>query len=193
MVGGGTVAERKTGSLLDSGAKVRLVSPTITNQIRQWAELGRIELVEREYSSSDLAGVWLVFAATNNPRVNRQVSEDCELSNLAVNVADDPDRGNFFVPSAVRRGNLTIAISTGGASPLLAAKIRRELEAQYGPEYAEFIEILSDVRRRVLSNVADIAQRKAIFNDLVESDILKLLKEKKYDQVKERLEKCLLR
>ncbi|AEF94401.1 siroheme synthase [Desulfotomaculum nigrificans CO-1-SRB] len=187
VVGGGKVAERKIGSLLECGARVRLVSPQVTDQIKKWADLGQIELLQREYRPSDLTGSFLVFATTDNAEVNCQVARDCGERHLPVNVADNPTHCSFFVPSVIRRGKLSIAISTGGSSPKLAAKIRRQLESQFGPEYAEFLDLLSDVRRQVLADVEDIGQRQAIFYSLVESDILDLLKNKKYDQVKERL------
>ncbi|MEW6066577.1 MAG: precorrin-2 dehydrogenase/sirohydrochlorin ferrochelatase family protein [Bacillota bacterium] len=188
VVGGGKVAERKVGSLLECGARVRLVSPAVTSQIEEWANQGKLELRQRQYQTGDLEGAFLVFAATNQEEVNRRVSEECLSRNLAVNVVDDPPRCNFFVPSVIRRGKLSIAISTSGASPALAAKIRRQLERQFGPEYEEFMEILADLRRQVLAGEADIQQRKQIFSHLVESDILDLLRKKKYDQVKERIQ-----
>lgn len=188
VVGGGKVAERKVGSLLECGARVRLVSPAVTSQIEEWANQGKLELRQRQYQTGDLEGAFLVFAATNQEKVNRRVSEECLSRNLAVNVVDDPPRCNFFVPSVIRRGKLSIAISTSGTSPALAAKIRRQLERQFGPEYEEFMEILADLRRQVLAGEADIQQRKQIFSHLVESDILDLLRRKKYGQVKERIQ-----
>ncbi|WP_337999080.1 bifunctional precorrin-2 dehydrogenase/sirohydrochlorin ferrochelatase [Desulforamulus hydrothermalis] len=187
VVGGGQVAERKVGSLLECGARVIVVSPEVTPAIKEWADQGKLELRRRAYHTSDLAGVFLVFAATNRSEINRQVTEDCLARNLAVNVADDPDACNFYVPSVIRRGKLAIAVSTGGASPALAARIRRLLERQFGPEYQEFMEILADVRSQVLQDVTDIEQRRKIFSHLVESDIIELLRNKEYDQVKERI------
>lgn len=187
VVGGGKVAERKIGSLLEAGAQVRVVSPYVTPMIIDWAQQGKLELLEREYQSSDINGAYLVFATTNNEKVNRLVAEDSRNKNLIVNVADAPEDSSFFVPSVIRRGKLTIAVSTNGASPLLAAKIRRQLELQFGPEYNEFLDILTDIRHEVLANVDDIEKRKKIFRDLVDSDILDLLKQKEYNQVKERI------
>lgn len=188
VVGGGKVAERKIGSLLECGARVRLISPAVTPTLEAWAGQGKLELRQRPYQTADLDGVLLVFAATDQEEVNRRLAEECAARNLAVNVVDDPAKCNFFVPAVIRRGKLTVAVSTGGASPALAAKIRRQLEQQFGSEYEEFTEILEDVRRQVLAGETDIQQRKRIFNDLVESDILELLKEKKYDRVKERIQ-----
>lgn len=187
VVGGGKVAERKIGSLLEAEAKVKVVSPKVTPMIREWALRGKLELLKRDYQTSDLSGAYLVFAATNNNEVNHMVAEDSKNRNLIVNIADAPKDSSFFVPSVIRRGKLTIAVSTSGASPLLAARIRRQLELQFGQEYQEFLDILTDIRQEVLANVQDIEQRKKIFRDLVNSDILDLLKQKKYDQVKERI------
>ncbi|MEW6698210.1 MAG: precorrin-2 dehydrogenase/sirohydrochlorin ferrochelatase family protein [Bacillota bacterium] len=188
VVGGGKVAERKIGSLLECDARVRLISPAVTPTLEAWAGQGKLELRQRPYQTADLDGVLLVFAATDQEEVNRRLAEECAARNLAVNVVDDPAKCNFFVPAVIRRGKLTVAVSTGGASPALAAKIKRQLEQQFGSEYEEFTEILEDVRRQVLAGETDIQQRKRIFNDLVESDILELLKEKKYDRVKERIQ-----
>lgn len=193
VVGGGKVAERKVRSLLECGAVVRVVSPEVTPHIKQWHNQEGLELWQREYQPQDLEDVFLVFAATNQSKVNQRIAEDCRIRNLPVNVVDDPEGCSFTVPSVIRRGKLSIAVSTGGASPLLAAKIRRQLEQHFGPEYGEFLEILSDLRQRVLSEVAEIEDRQDIYRKLIESDILELLKEEKRDQVKERINKCLSR
>lgn len=187
VVGGGPVAERKVGSLLACGARIRLVSPEITPQLEAWAEQGQLDLSRRPYEPADLSEVQLVFVATNHESLNRDIAEACGTRGLWVNVADAPEQSNFFVPSVIRRGKLNIAVSTSGASPLLAARIRRQLEHQFGPEYQEFLELLTEAREQVLSQVADIEQRKKIFKDLVESDLLELLRAKQYDQVKERV------
>lgn len=191
VVGGGRVAERKIGSLLECGAVVRVVSPEVTPLIEQWNHQEKVELRQREYHPNDLDDTFLVFAATNQPKVNQRIVEDCRIKNLPINVVDDPEGCNFAVPSVVRRGKLSIAVSTGGASPLLAAKIRRQLERHFGPEYGEFLEILADLRQRILNEVEEIEDRQVIFGKLIESDILELLKENKRDQVKERIDKCL--
>lgn len=191
VVGGGKVAERKICSLLECGALVRVVSPQVTPLIEQCSRQKKLELIPRQYQSSDLDDAFLVFAATNQPQINHRIVEDCRLRNLPINVVDNPAECNFTVPSVIRRGKLSIAVSTGGASPLMAAQIRRQLEGQFGPEYGEFLEILGDVRQRVLSEVADIEERQAIFRKLIESDILELLKGKKHDLIKERIDKCL--
>ena len=190
VAGGGKVAERKIRSLLECGAKVRLVSPEVTDRIKQWVQQGTLEWLEREYRFQDLAGVFLVFAATDNSKVNQTIARHCFDRGLAVNLVTDPTKGNFHVPAVVRRGKLTLAVSTGGASPLMAARIRRQLETQFGPEYGELLELLADLRCRALDEVEDINRRKAIFTELVESDILELLKAKKYDQAKERVERA---
>lgn len=193
VVGGGKVAERKICSLLECGALVRVVSPQVTPLIEQYSRQNKLELRSRDYQTSDLDGAFLVFAATNQPQVNQRVVEDCRQRNLPINVVDNPAACNFTVPSVIRRGKLAIAVSTGGASPLLAAKIRRQLEGHFGPEYGDFLEILADVRQQVLNDVEDITERQEIFKKLIESDILELLKEGKHDLIKERIDKCLSR
>ncbi len=193
VVGGGRVAERKIGSLLECGAMVRVVSPAVTPLIGQWNCQEKLELRQREYQPNDLDDAFLVFAATNQPKVNQRIVKDCQMKNLPINVVDDPENCNFTVPSVVRRGRLSIAVSTKGASPMLAAKIRRQLAEQFGPEYGEFLEILADLRQRILYEVEEIEERQEIFKKLIESDILELLRENKHGQVKERIDKCLSR
>ncbi|MEG6523505.1 precorrin-2 dehydrogenase/sirohydrochlorin ferrochelatase family protein [Desulfotomaculum sp. 1211_IL3151] len=187
VVGGGSVAERKISSLLACGARVRVVSPEVTPKIMEWYLEGRLELRQRVYQTIDLEGIFLVFAATNFSEVNNNIIRDCREKQLIVNVADNPQQSNFFIPSVVRRGKFAIAVSTSGASPLLAARVKRKLEQSFGPEYEEFMDILIEVRQQVLQDIEDIKLRQKIFKELVDSDILELLRGKKYDQVKERI------
>lgn len=187
IVGGGNVAERKALSLLECDACVYVVSPEITPLLQSLAEEGRIIYRRGCYRSSDLEGVFLVIGSTGREEVNKQVAEDCLARNLIVNIVDDPAKGNFFVPATVRRGSLAIAVSTGGKSPLLARKIREELENVYGPQYGDFLDMLGDLRQKIIQNISDPGKKKEILESLVDDRVLSLLKEGRMDLVKEML------
>lgn len=187
VVGGGQVAERKVQSLLECGARVVVVSPTITPGLARLVEKGRLIYRKGYYTLSDLEGVFLVIGAANREEVNRQVAGDCAERNLIVNIVDDPSKGNFFVPAVVKRGDLSIAVSTGGKSPMLARKIREDLEKTYGAAFGEFLDLLGDLRREVIENVADEELKRKILENLVDDENLSLLKEGCLARVKERL------
>lgn len=191
VIGGGQVAERKVLSLLECGAKVKVVSPKITENLQELVKTGAIEYTAREYCSSDLDGAFLVISATSSEDLNNKIAEECRMRNILINVVDDPDKCSFIVPSVVRRGDLTIAISTSGKSPALAKKIRQELEEHYGPEYGEFIEIMGEIRKKILMEIPNQKQREEIFTKLVHSDILELLKTGNKHLVEERIAQCI--
>lgn len=193
VVGGGQVAQRKVHALLDCGGIVEVISPQLTPVLNELAQNGAIAHRRGIYQASDLTGVFIVIAATSDPEVNRQVAEDCLQRNLLVNVVDDPSRANFFVPATVRRGFLRIAVSTGGKSPLLARRIREELEGLYGTLFEEFLDFLGEIRDNILSSVTDPRQRNLMLRELVDQETLGLLREGHLDRAKERVQKkCLL-
>ena len=168
VVGGGDVAERKIFSLLEAGAKVKVVSPVVTGRIRRLAEDSSITLVLREYRPGDLKGVFLAISATDNPDTNRAITGEAKQNNILLNVVDSPAECNFIVPSVVRRGDLVISISTFGKSPALARKIRERIQRDYGEEYGPLLEILGFCRNPVIKLVPDIETRGRIFKTLVE-------------------------
>lgn len=187
VVGGGQVAERKVHSLIECGARVVVVSPSITPGLKKLLENDKLVYRKGYYSVSDLEGVFLVIGAANREEVNRQVADDCEARNLIVNIVDDQTKGNFFVPAVVRRGDLAIAVSTEGKSPMLARKIREDLEKTYGASFGEFLELLGNLRQEVIQNVTSQELKKKILENMVDSEILSLLKEGYLDKAKERL------
>jgi precorrin-2 dehydrogenase/sirohydrochlorin ferrochelatase len=176
VVGGGEVAERKIETLLAAGARVCLISPGLTPRLSQWVMAGKLVHVCREYLHGDLEGAYLVIGATDDTAINRQVAEDAERAGILVNIVDVPDLCNFIVPSVVVRGDLQLGISTGGKSPALAKKIRRQLEQLYGPEYDEYLNLLGKCRKLILENISDITRRRNIFQALVDSDLIELIK-----------------
>jgi len=150
VVGANPETEGKIRNLLASGAKVRVVSTTETNGVRELAQAGRIELQRREFVPADLDGVTLVLALHEIDSVNEQIYREASSRGVLCNIVDQPDRCHFYYPAVVRRGQLQIAISTGGLSPALASDIRRELDQRFDPGYADWIEALGKARERVL-------------------------------------------
>lgn len=176
VVGGGKVAERKAVALFDAGADLTVVSPELTPHLRELADKGKITYHPKTFNEQDLAGAYLVIAATNDALVNDAVARTCRKHDILVNVATSPDEGTFIVPSVVERGDLLIAISTCGDSPALARRVREELERTYGPEYGVFLEKMALLRRRLLQEVPNEDDRRKVFQALVDADILYLLK-----------------
>ncbi|MCG9967597.1 bifunctional precorrin-2 dehydrogenase/sirohydrochlorin ferrochelatase [Pelotomaculum terephthalicicum JT] len=187
VIGGGQVAERKVCSLLECDASVQVVGPELTPGLRDMAESGRILYRQGQYRPADLDNVFLVICATDNKEVNQQVAGDCTDRNLFVNIVDDPKKCNFFVPAVVKRGALSIAVSTGGKSPLLARKIREELETAYGLQYGEFLDLIADIRQDVINNISDPKKKKEILENMVCDEVLCFLKSGRMDLVKERI------
>ncbi len=176
VVGGGEVAERKSGSLIIAGAHLVVVSPDLTHSLQDLAEQGKLIHRKKNFEANDLRGAFLAVAATDDPVVNGAVAEACREEGVLVNVATSPEAGTFIVPSVVERGDLLIAVSTCGDSPALARRVRQDLEKSYGPEYGVFLEKMSVLRRRLMAEVADEGARRKIYQAVVDSDVLSLLK-----------------
>lgn len=176
VIGGGAVARRKVQSLTECGAQVTVISPEACSELQGLANDGVIEWVQRPYRFGDLEGAMVVMAATDSEGCNQEVYQEALERGLLVNVCDDPPRCNFIVPSVVRRGSLTIAITTDGRSPMLARKIREDLEQVYGDEYEQFLTLMGKIRRHVLESGVSAAERPEIFRRLVYSDLIDLLR-----------------
>ena len=176
VVGGGDVAARKVAALRQAGARPVVISPALCATLRRQVDEGEIEAIERRYQAGDLDGVRLVIAATDDPATNEAVWREAQERGCLVNVVDDPPRCNFYVPATVRRGALTLAISTGGNSPLLARRIRRMLEEEFDSAYGPYLELLGELRPRVQEQVAELARRKELWESLLDSDVLDLLR-----------------
>jgi precorrin-2 dehydrogenase / sirohydrochlorin ferrochelatase len=176
VVGGGPIATEKVEKLLDHGAAVRLVSPAVTPELADRVAAGELaEFHERPYEPSDLDDCFLVIAATNLDAVNRMVWQDAEARGMLCNVVDVPPLCNFIVPSIVRRGELAIAISTGGASPVVAKHIRRQLDELYGPEWESLVAILREVRDELKLRYLDMPSRRDAVERLMETDVVRRL------------------
>lgn len=177
VVGGGNVAERKVNTLLQSGAAVTVVSPECTEHLSRLAEDGHITWHRRSFSATDIGDAFLIIAATSDTTVNKAVYGAASDAGRPVNVVDSPELCNFIVPSVVERGDLLVAVSTSGASPALAKKVRLELEAMFGEEYTLFLEILAGLRKRALEEIPEEGMRQELFRRLVNSEMLSLLRE----------------
>jgi siroheme synthase-like protein len=147
VVGGGKVAAAKIAGLVASGAEVTVVAPTVDPEVRAQS----VTVVERAYRPDDVAGRWLVLAATGDPAVDGAVHADAEAAGVWVNAADDPAHCSFLLPAVVRRGPVSVAVATDGRSPALARWLRRRLEAEIGPEYEVLVRMLADERDHLRS------------------------------------------
>lgn len=176
VVGGGAVGNRKVNTLLMCGAGVTVVSLDPTPQLKKLAAERSIILKERAYRSADLKGMFLVIGATDDEKLNRQISKDAEQIGILCNIADRPEACNFILPSIVQRGDLVITISTSGQSPALAKHIRRKMEAQFGGEYADFLLLMGAIRKKLLSQTHEPEAHKALFNQLIDSNLIELLR-----------------
>jgi precorrin-2 dehydrogenase/sirohydrochlorin ferrochelatase len=190
VVGGGTVALRKIESLLSSGAKVTVVSPRIIPEIENLEGIGRIQ---REFHPLDLEGKFLVISATNVRAVNEEVAIAARRRSMLVNVVDVPELCNFYVNSQVCRGELTISVSTGGASPALSKRIRGELERQYGPEYEGFLILMREYRPLIIRRIPDPVRRKEAFERLANSGIEKVYREKGEAAAKKAIDEIIMK
>lgn len=149
VVGGGAVAERKVEGLRAVGASITVVSPRVSARLAKMADDGDIRVRLRSYRRSDLRGVAIVFAATDDRNVNAAVAADSRRRRIWVNAADDPDHCDFILPSVLRRGSLLVSVTTGGRSPALARIVREELERLLGSDYALLTDLAGDVRREL--------------------------------------------
>jgi len=175
VVGGGGVGERKALDLLAAGARVTVVSPEFTPGLAELAARGRLTCVPGPFAPEHLEGMALVIAAAGDPDANRAVAAAARQRRLPVNIVDAPELGTFIVPATVRRGHLTIAVSTGGASPALARQVRRQLEDWFGPEYEPYLSLLARLRELILSRRRHYPDNRALFTALVDSPLREAL------------------
>jgi len=183
VIGGGAVGTRKVLSLLECGAMVTVVSPVATENLQVLASQGVIILKKRTYRPSDMEGKFLVFGATDNEVLNRQINQNAEQSNTLCNIADRPEVCNFILPATVKRDDLVIAISTSGKSPAFAKQLRKQLELQFGPEYAAFLKLMGGIRSLLLKEKHAPEEHKPIFNRIIESNIIDLIRAGKKEEI----------
>ncbi|MDO8446164.1 MAG: bifunctional precorrin-2 dehydrogenase/sirohydrochlorin ferrochelatase [Deltaproteobacteria bacterium] len=185
VLGGGDVAERKVVSLLCAGARVTVVSPEFTVNLVRMGEDGEILLIKRPYQGGDLKGAFLAYAATDDKDINNRVYMEGSKEGILLNVADEPGMCDFIVPSVVKRGALSIAISTGGASPAFAKRLRMEMEERYGEECSVFLEVMAAIRQKLLTKGSVSGKNRKIFNKLASSSMPDMIKMERWDEVDE--------
>jgi precorrin-2 dehydrogenase/sirohydrochlorin ferrochelatase len=172
VVGAGNVGEPKIGGLLETGARIRVVALNASSVVREWANAGRIELELRAFRAEDLDGAFLAVVATASRTLNERVYHEARRRGVLCNVVDVPDLCDFFYPAIVRRGDLQIAVSTGGQSPSLAQKIRQQLEKQFGPAYATWVAELGETRKLILASDLDKQRKLDLLHSLASREAL---------------------
>ncbi|MDZ7640585.1 MAG: bifunctional precorrin-2 dehydrogenase/sirohydrochlorin ferrochelatase [Desulfurivibrio sp.] len=191
VIGGGGVARRKVEGLLAAEAAVTVISPQLEEQLARLQQAGAVVWRRREYREGDLAGAFLVIAATDDEETQARVHAEAQRHNLLLNVADVPKWCNVILPAVVRRGDLSLAISTGGASPALAGKLRRELEASFGDEYRRLVRLLAALRPLVLARDGSQAENCRCFQELVAADLVAWIRDRRWDLVREQVARCI--
>ncbi len=187
VVGGGSIAARKSELLLKGGAKLRIVAPETCERVEQMATEGQLEIVRRKFEPSDLDDVVCVIASTDDDAVNAEVSRLARARQLPVNVVDSPDLCSFIVPSMMDRDPVTVAISTGGVSPVLARILRAKLEASIPGAYGKLGQLASEFRDRVKQALPDVDSRRVFWEDVLEGDVAELVFAGRYEDAAERL------
>src|SRR6202045_4340665 len=172
VVGAGKVGEPKIGGLIDTGARIHVVAVAASDQVREWADAGKIDLELRAFSSADLDGKFLAVVATASRNLNERVYLEAQQRGVLCNVVDVPDLCDFFYPAGVRRGDLQIAVSTAGQSPSLAQNIRQQLEKQFGPAYAAWVAELGETRKLILASDLEKERKLALLHSLASREAL---------------------
>lgn len=165
VIGGGKIAYRKVNNFLKFGYEVTVVSREFIEDFKKIEN--KIKIIKDEYSEKYIKDSFIVVAATNNKKVNESISMFCRTNNKLVNVIDNQKLSNFIVPSCVKRGDLVISISTGGKSPSLASKIRKDLEIQYDDSYEEYLILLGELREQILEKYNNPSIRKDLLNKII--------------------------
>ena len=172
VVGSGRVGEPKIEGLLETGARIRVVSLDASPAVREWARTGKLELELRSFSDDDLNGAFLAVVATNSRTLNERIYREAQRRGVLCNVVDVPDLCDFYYPAVVNRGDLQIAVSTAGKSPSLAQKIRQQLEKQFGPGYAAWVAELGETRRLILASDLDKERKLDLLHSLASREAL---------------------
>jgi precorrin-2 dehydrogenase/sirohydrochlorin ferrochelatase len=178
VVGAGTIGEGKILGLLDTGAELRVVAPKATERVRRWARAGRIRWLRRAFRDSDLDDCFCVVAATSSNSLHKRIFSLAQKRAVLCNVVDVPELCDFYYPAVVRRGALQIAISTSGESPALAQRLRKQLEKQFGPEYAAWARQLGTSRRKLNASLQDAADKKSKLHSMASETAFRLFQKR---------------
>lgn len=191
VVGGGPVAARKARGLLVGGARVKVVAPQISPAMRELAKSGAIELIERDYEEADLDGVMLAVTATDAPDVNALVYAQGESAGVLVNSADDPENCRFILPAVIRRERVVVTVSTGGASPAMAAILKGRLEREIGEEWGVLTELMSEARDRLHEQRRSTEGMEEQWNAAASEDVLEMIRSGDLEAARRRIADCL--
>jgi precorrin-2 dehydrogenase/sirohydrochlorin ferrochelatase len=196
VIGGGAVAVRKAQALLNAGARLVVVAERIDNMMRVICQGKNAELIKSRYTKDYLAGAVLVIAATNNNQLNKQIYKDCQELEILCNVVDVPELCDFYVPAVVKRSDLYIAIGTEGCCPAYAGHIRKKLGKIFTEKHGQFLTELEELRKRIIEEVEEPADRKALLGELADDKSFEYFIENDQDQwrtfVEELINKFLL-
>lgn len=190
VVGGGKVGARKTATLLKCGALVTVVSQVLSSAFDKLSHAS-LTLKPKPYEPDDVSGMFFVFAATDNAKLNQSVKEDAARLNILCNIADSPDQSDFILPSIVQRGDLILGISTSGKSPAAAKRIRQELDLNFGEEWGPFLTFMGKLREKLLASGHAPDAHKKIFHTLMDKGVLELIKHHEDHKIDEILNEVL--
>lgn len=181
VIGGGKVAYQKLKGLENTGAKITIISPILSSQVEEWLKHQDAKWIPKEFEPPDIEKADFIFATTNNADVNHYIRKSKKAHQYLLQ-ADCPEESDFISPSVVRRGKLTIAISTNGASPALAKKLKKELEEQFDESFACYVQFLEDARKKILKEIHDADLKKKCLNRLLDSIFYDLTMNGKTDE-----------
>jgi len=184
VVGGGHVAVRKVEGLLAAEAQVRVISPHLVPELQSLVETSTVSLVQRSYLDGDLDGAFLAIAATDDEAVNRAVWTEAKARGCLINVVDDPEHSTFILPAVLQRGEMSVAVSTGGSSPALARRLRERFEEIIGPEYRTLTEIMSELRPELIDSFSPGQARLKAALRIIDSEILHIIQSQGKDAAK---------
>jgi siroheme synthase-like protein len=185
VVGGGAIAEGKALQLVEAGARVTVVSPELTDALGAAVDRGEIIHLSGSFAEADLNGAFLVIGATDDRKVNERIAKAAKERGLLCNVVDQPDLCNFITPALVTRGELQISVSTGGGSPTLTQRVKREVAALIGEEYGVLLELAAEMRAEAKQRIPDFERRKDALRAFVESDALDLIRAGRRDEARD--------
>jgi len=177
LIGGNLEAEGKAVQLLERDANLTVISPNLTEKMEQWADESRFQWIPRTYKQGDLDDAFMAIVADYEGDANEKIYQEAEERNILVNVMDDIPHANFAFSSIVKQGPLTISISTSGAAPALAVRLRQRFEREFGPEYGEFLEFMQKLRKPMSKYHDDFNTRRNLWYELIDSEVLHLFRE----------------
>lgn len=182
VVGGGAVAERKLEALLEAGARPRVQAPSVTSRVQAWIDGGDVEWIGHTFEDAALNEVWFVIAATDDTRLNRSVADAAERRQRWANVVDDAELSSIHMPARVQRGDLQIAISSGGGAPMIARHLRRRIESWLDESWATITDLFGRERERIRARFPDLSERRRFFEQMLDGPLPRLLRQQRFEQ-----------